>query len=144
MTHRKFEQRLNLVTIGVADLDRSRQFYRALGWTEVESPDAEHIAFFDMGGTWLALFPAGNLLEDIGMKGASPAPGGMTLAQNVRSEAEVEALLSTAEHAGARILSPAVHKPWGYSGYFADPDGTPWEVAYVPALPLDEKGMIRW
>lgn len=144
MSTPQFHQHISCISIGTADLARSRAFFKALGWHEEATPDAEVIAFFNMGGVTMALYPKQLLLEDAGIPDANPAPGGLAIAHNVQSEEEVDALLKLAVQAGGRILAPAVHKPWGYTGYFADLDGTPWEVAFVPSLPLSSEGQIQW
>lgn len=144
------EQRLSLVTLGVTDLPRSRRFYEeGLGWT-ASAASQESIVFFQLGGIGLALYSRAALAEDACLpeqNGAGPdAPGfgGITLAHNVRSREEVDAVLALARQAGARILKPAQPVFWGgYSGYFADPDGHPWEVAWNPFAPLAEDGAIR-
>ncbi|MFV0423539.1 VOC family protein [Oleidesulfovibrio sp.] len=144
MSTQQFHQHITCISIGVADLARSREFFHTLGWKEQDTPHADAIAFFNMGGITMALYPAPLLLEDAGIPLAKPAAGGITISHNVHSEKEVDDLLRLAEQAGGRILSPAVQKPWGYTGYFADIDGTPWEVAFVPSLQLSESGQIQW
>ncbi|GAC1329083.1 MAG: VOC family protein [Candidatus Dormibacteria bacterium] len=127
------EQRVSLVTLGVEDLTRARSFYEALGWGGAQQPDDE-IVFFQAGGMVFGLWRA---------LGGHGAPG-IELAHNVRSPREVDAVLSEAERAGARIVRPAVRTDWGgYSGAFADPDGYVWEIAHNPAWALAEDGSIR-
>jgi hypothetical protein len=137
------DQRISAVTLGVADLSRARSFYRdGLGWRE-GAGSSEHIVFFDMNGLVFALFPRERLAEDARLPPAGSGFGGFTLAHNVRSKAEVDELLALAERAGARILKPAEDAFWGgYSGYFADPDGHPWEVAWNPHWTLGSDGRI--
>lgn len=139
------EQRLSLVTLGVADVARSRRFYEeGLGWTP-SSASRESIVFFQLGGIALALFGRAALAEDAHLP-PTPAEGfgGITLAHNVGSRAEVDAVMAHAERAGARILKPAQDVFWGgYSGYFADPDGHPWEVAWNPFVTLGPDGSLR-
>jgi uncharacterized protein len=136
------EQRISLVTLGVADLEASRSFYERLGWRRsVEK--AEGVAFYQ-AGIVLALYPRQSLSEDLGMalSGAANAP--LTLALNVRSRIEVDRVLEEAVAAGARLLKRATDAPWGgYVGYFADPDGFAWEVAWNPHFPLDAQGRIQ-
>ncbi len=132
---------LSLVTLGVTDLARSHDFYARTGW-KVASCSNEHIVFLHGGGTTIALFPRDALLEDCGLTGNAPTPGGVTLACNVASRDEVDARLAQVVEAGGRLIAPARDKPWGYGGYFADPDGHPWEVAHVPSLTLDVEGRI--
>lgn len=133
--------RICLLTLGVADLARSRAFYEALGWKPAY-PDCDKIVFFQVGELAVALYPREELLQDCGMTGARPAPGGITLAHNVAERAMVDALMAEAVAAGGTVLDAPRDKPWGYTGYFADPDGHPWEVAHVPSLKLDEAGRI--
>ena len=136
------EQRLSIVTLGVADLDRSRRFYLdGLGWEQLEQPSDE-IVFIQMPGVAFALYPIAALAEDIGVPvPVGPAPGALTLAYNTRSEAEVDAALATAVAAGARLIKAAQKVFWGgYSGYFADPDGHLWEVAFNPYATVADDG----
>lgn len=136
------EPRLSLVTLGVADIARSRAFYEKLGF-KASSDSNEAVTFFDAGGVVLALFGRAALADDA--KAADSAPGfsGVALAHNVRSEAEVAEVLAEAEAAGATIVKPSERAFWGgQSGYFADPDGHLWEVAYNPFFPFDAAGRI--
>ncbi|MBN2191934.1 MAG: VOC family protein [Polyangiaceae bacterium] len=134
--------RLTVITLGVTDLARSRRFYcDGLGWKASSSSD-EHIVFIDVGGVVLGLYPRDLLAEDATLTPGSGF-GGVTLAQNVGSKAEVDAALQAAVKAGATLLKPAADTFWGgYSGYFADPDGHPWEVAFNPFWKLDEAGRV--
>jgi catechol 2,3-dioxygenase-like lactoylglutathione lyase family enzyme len=136
------EQRVSLVTLGVADLDRARRFYEAgLGWTRGNTDDG--VAFYQLPGMILALWSRESLAEDAGVvdKGGI---GGIALAYNARSEADVDAVLAEARAAGATILKAAAKTFWGgYSGYFADPDGHPWEVAWNPHWSFGEDGSVR-
>ena len=136
------DQRFNVVTLGVRDLARSVRFYRdGLGWTAaVETGD---FVLFNMGGVALGLYPHDLLAHDAGVKRGRDAPGGVTLTQNVASREEVDRVIASACTVGATLLRPASEKDWGgYSGYFADPDGHPWEIAYHPHFPLDERGRL--
>ncbi len=138
------EQRVSLITLGVADMERAAAFYEALGWTRVDSPDG--VIGFDLIGQTLGLYPRAALAEDIGVEDTG-APGfaGTTLAHNVREKEEVAPLLSRVEAAGGRILKPAQDVFWGgYHGYFADPDGHVWEVAWNPFSPLGPDGAFQW
>jgi uncharacterized protein len=137
------EQRLTVVTLGVSDLARARRFYcEGLGWTADRSSSAD-IVLIPVGHLVLALFPRQLLAEDAGLPDRGEGFGGITLAQNVRSKDEVDAALARAEQAGARITRPAQEVFWGgYSGYFADPDGHPWEVAYNPHWGLTPDGRL--
>lgn len=139
------DPRLTVVTLGVSDLDRSVAFYRdGLGW-RLAAASMPEIAFIQAGGVVLALFPRPLLAEDARLQDRGPSGfGGITLAQNVREPGDVDRALADAERAGARILKPAEQASWGgRSGYFADPDGYPWEVAWNPYFPLAEDGTIR-
>lgn len=140
------EQRVSLITLGVADLARSRRFYEeGLGWTPSPvSQDA--VTFYQLGSVALALFGREALAEDAHLAESGPTSGfgGITLAHNLRSKAEVDAVMAQAERAGGRILKPAQDVFWGgYSGYFADPDGHPWEVAWNPFAALGEDGSFK-
>ncbi len=138
------QQRLSLVTLGVSDLARSRAFYcEGLGW-KASSSGNEHVVFIDLGGVVLSLFSRTALAEDARLSPTGSGFSGVSLAQNVRSEADVDRALADAERAGAKILKPAEKTFWGgYAGYFADPDGHAWEVAHNPFWPLDEHGRVR-
>lgn len=136
------EQRLTLVTLGTHDLERSIAFYRGLGWEPHPSSVSGEVAFFQLGGTAFALWSRAALAEDSCVADGG-GWGGITLAHNVRSSADVDAVLAEAERAGARIGRPGAPTPWGgYSGVFLDPDGHPWEVAWNPGWPLDESGAV--
>jgi len=138
------EQRVSLITLGVADLERAAAFYEALGWARVDSPDG--VIAFDLIGQTLGLYPRAALAEELGME-ASAIGGfcGITLAHNLAEKADVAPLLARAEAAGATILKPAQDVFWGgYHGYFADPDGYVWEVAHNPFSPLGPGGEFRW
>lgn len=136
------EQRITLITLGVADLDASRSFYERLGWRRsVEK--AEGVAFYQ-ANIVLALYPRQSLAEDLGSKLKDAANAPMTLALNVRSRSEVDRVLEEAVAAGARLVKPGADAVWGgYVGYFADPDGFVWEVAWNPHFPLDAQGRIQ-
>ena len=137
------EQRISIVTLGVSDLDRIRIFYERLGWHRSKA-SAEGIIFFQVGGMALALYPRAELATDATIPGDGHGFGGMTLAYNTRSHDEVNSVLAEAESAGARILKPAQEAFWGgYSGYFSDPDGFLWEVAWNPSFPIAADGSIR-
>jgi catechol 2,3-dioxygenase-like lactoylglutathione lyase family enzyme len=136
------EQRLSLVTLGVADLARARAFYEALGWTTGASP-ADDVVFFQAGGMIVALWSREQLAEDSVVED-SGGWGGVTLAHNVRSPEEVDAVIAEAEQAGATIVRPGAATFWGgYSGVFLDPDGHPWEVAHNPRWTIAEDGSTR-
>src|SRR5918997_1094510 len=133
------EQRVSLITLGVRDLGRAKAFYEALGWTTRAEPGDE-VAFFQAGGMVVALWDRAKLAEDSGVED-SGGWGGATLAYNVRSPAEVDAVIEEARAAGAHIAREGAETFWGgYSGVFVDPDGHPWEVAHNPRWTLDEAG----
>ena len=136
------EQRVSVITLGVADLARSRAFYeKGLGWTVGDG--AEQIVFFQLTGMVLALYPRDALAEDAGVPAAGSGFAGIALAHNVGSPAAVDEVLAQAERAGGRLVKPAAKALWGgYSGYFADPDGHLWEVAYNPFWTLDRDGTV--
>ena len=139
------EQRLSLVTLGVADLARSRRFYEAgLGWRASGAGNAE-VAFYQLGALALALWGREALAADADLPDPGPGGfGGIALAHNVRSRDAVDALLARAEAAGARVLKPGTDAAWGgYTGYFADPDGHLWEVSWNPFFTLEEDGALR-
>src|SRR5262249_29208139 len=122
----RVEQRLSLVTLGVADLVRARRFYEALGWHTGASP-SDDVVFFQSGGMIVALWGRHQLAEDSGVEDGG-GWGGVTLAQNVRSPGEVDDVIEEARVAGATIARPGAPTFWGgYSGVFVDPDGHPWE-----------------
>lgn len=137
------EQRLSLVTLGVADLERSRRFYvDGLGWQP--GFDNGDVVFFQLAGIVLALFPRNDLAKDARLPAQGSGFGGIALAQNVRRREEVDAVLQQAGAAGATILKPAEDAAWGgYSGYFADPDGHPWEVAWNPHWTVNADGSVK-
>jgi catechol 2,3-dioxygenase-like lactoylglutathione lyase family enzyme len=137
------EPRRTLVTLGVADVGRSRAFYERRGFV-ASGPSDGSVAFFPAGGVVLGLFGRTALAEDAAVEEGRPGFSGVALAHNVRSEAEVEAVLAEAAAAGGRVIKPAQRAFWGgYSGYFADPDGHLWEVAHNPGFPLDTEGRIQ-
>jgi hypothetical protein len=136
------EQRLSLVTLGVRDLAVSRAFYQRLGWTESPAGN-EQVAFFQCGGLVFALWGRDALTEDAGVRPGSGFAN-VSLALNVRSKEAVDATLEEARKAGARILKAAAETSWGgYLGYFADPDGFAWEVAWNPGFEILADGAIR-
>ncbi len=135
------EQRLTIVSLGVSDLEAALRFYRdGLGWKLSSASTGDFALFAMAGGIGLVLYPRQLLADDAGIDDAGEF-GGVTLAQNVSDREQVDSLLAEAVAAGGTVTSPAVEKPWGYTGYFSDPDGHPWEVAFVPSLPLRD-GML--
>jgi catechol 2,3-dioxygenase-like lactoylglutathione lyase family enzyme len=136
------EQRVSLVTLGVRDLGRARQFYESLGWTTGAEP-GDDVAFFQAGGMIVALWGRDELAEDSCVED-SGGWGGIALAYNARSPGEVDAVLSEAAAAGATIARPGAETFWGgYSGVFVDPEGHPWEVAHNPHWTLLDDGSVR-
>ena len=136
------EQRLSLVTLGVGDLDRAVGFYEALGWKVENDYKEQGVAFFTSGGMVVALCDRVELANDSAVDDPG-GWGGVTLAHNVRSPEEVDAVLAEAEAAGATIGKPGAETFWGgYSGLFIDPDGHPWEVAHNPHWTIGEDGSI--
>jgi hypothetical protein len=138
------EQRLSVVTLGVADLGRARAFYEALGWRALPGPDG--VVFFQLPGMVFALWSRRALLDDAGLKPTGedqpPAPS-IALAHNCRSRAAVDAVFTEAMRAGGRGLKSPREVFWGgYSGYFADPDGHLWEVAFNPHWTIDAAGGV--
>lgn len=128
------EPRITLVTLGVADLDRSVRFYRDGLGLPLEEYNGS-IAFFRLSGTWLSLFPRHELAADAGVPADGSGFRGFSLAHNVSTREEVDRLLAVAVAAGADLVKEAEDAFWGgYSGYFADPDGCLWEVAWNPFM----------
>jgi catechol 2,3-dioxygenase-like lactoylglutathione lyase family enzyme len=137
------EQRVSIVTLGVADLKRSREFYERLGWRRAMAK-AEGIVFFQAGGIALALYPRDELAKDARVPPHGDGFTGVSLAYNARKRAEVDSVLAEAEAAGAKLLKTAQEAFWGgYSGYFSDPDGFLWEVAWNPSFAIAADGSIR-
>jgi uncharacterized protein len=136
------EQRVSVLTLGVKDLSHARAFYvDGLGWKPVyEDPQ---IIFFQAGGMVFALYLAAELAADSNADPASFGRAPMSLGYNVRTRIEVDEVLAAAVHAGATLLKPARDAVWGgYSGYFADPDGFAWEVAWNPPWKLESEGTL--
>lgn len=136
------DQRISLITLACRDVVAAKAFYVRLGWTVWPGIDSAEIAFFQCGGMVLALYEADALDDDTGLTGARP--GGITLAVNVGLRDEVDSGLADALAAGATLLKAAEVKPWGgYVAYFADPEGHPWEISWVPQFPLGADGSLR-
>jgi predicted lactoylglutathione lyase len=136
------DQRLSLVTLGVADLERSRAFYEGIGWNTGAAP-GDDVVFFQCGGMVVALWDRARLAEDSTVSDGG-GWGGVTLAYNTRSPAEVDAAIEEARAAGAAIGREPAETFWGgYSGLFLDPDGHPWEVAHNPHWAVDDDGSVR-
>jgi predicted lactoylglutathione lyase len=136
------DQRLSLVTLGVADLAHARGFYEALGWKSGAAPD-DDVVFFQAGAMIVALWGREQLAEDSGVEDPG-GWGGITLAYNARSPEEVDAVIAEAENAGAQIARHGAETFWGgYSGVFLDPDGHPWEVAHNPHWTIEDDGSVK-
>lgn len=138
------EQRISLITLGVGDMEAVAAFYTALGWQKVDSEDG--VIAFDLPGQTLALYPKDKLADDLGI-GPEQIGGfsGLTLGYNVRERSGVADLLARVELVGGRVLKPACDVFWGgHHGYFADPEGHVWEVAFNPFSPLDARGGFQW
>ena len=132
------EQRISLITLGVADVSRARAFYERLGW---RGQEAEETVFFQAGGMALVLWGRAKLAADSGIEDRDA--GGVVLAHNVRTRADVDALLAGAASAGAEITQPARETFYGgYAGHFRDPDGHVWEIAWNPGFPLGPDGSL--
>ena len=136
------EQRVSLITLGVADVQRARAFYERLGWSTKAASD-DDVVFFQAGGLVVALWGRQELAADSGVRDTR-GWGGVTLAHNVASPGEVDATLAEAKAAGATIPRAGADTFWGgYSGVFVDPDGHPWEVAHNPHWTLLPDGSVR-
>ncbi len=137
------EQRVSIITLGVTDLERSRQFYERIGWRR-SMASSEGIVFFQSGGMAVALYPREAVAKDANVAPEGSGFQGLTLAYNARNRSEVDTVLVDAVAAGAKLLKPAQEAFWGgYSGYFSDPDGFLWEVAWNPSFPIAADGSIR-
>jgi predicted lactoylglutathione lyase len=136
------KQRLNVITLGVADLERARRFYEALGWKTGADP-GDDVVFFQAGEMVVALWDRARLAEDSTVEDA-PGWGGVTLAVNLGSRAEVDAVTEEARAAGAQIGREPAETFWGgYSAVFIDPDGHPWEVAHNPHWTVTADGGVK-
>ena len=135
--------RINIITLGVEDFQKSLAFYKdGLGW-ELSKASNDNIAFFPLNGIVLALYPKDALAEDVRVSPEGSGFSGVTLAYNANNPEEVDNILITVEKLGANIVKRAEKVFWGgYSGYFADPNGFLWEVAYNPYFTFDEKGNL--
>lgn len=138
------DQRISLITLGVADMRRAAAFYEALGWTRTPGPDG--VIAFDLIGQTLGLYPKADLARDMGLDpGQITGFFGITLAHNVPHKADVSPLVDRAVAAGARIIKPPHDVFWGgHIAYFADPDGHVWEIAHNPFSPLGPNGEFQW
>jgi uncharacterized protein len=139
----KLKPTIALVTLGVHDLARAKKFYTDLGWTPSEQ-FSEGVAFFQLNGIILSLFPRKELAKDANLPDSAPGFSGISLAHNVASDSEVDAVLAHAVACGAKLIKPAEKVFWGgYSGYFSDTEGHLWEVAHNPFAHFDENGQLR-
>lgn len=138
------EPRVSLITLGVSDLDRAQRFYEQLGWKRSAASAAGEVAFYQAGGLALALWWSDKLAEDARVPAAGEGFRRVAFAYNVRSAEEVDRTLAEAEAAGGTITKPAEDSPYfnGRTGYFADPEGHLWEVAYNPSFPLGPDGSL--
>jgi hypothetical protein len=137
------EQRVSIITLGVRDLNHSREFYERLGWQR-SMADNEGIVFFQVGGMALAFYPRNELVKDANVLADGSGFAGITLAYNTRTRDEVDSVLAQAQSAGAKLLKRAAEAFWGgYSGYFSDPDGFAWEVAWNPFFQIAADGSIK-
>jgi len=135
---------ISLITLGVADVAKATSFYERLGFVRSKRASQESVSFFQAGPVVLALWGRYAQRDDAQAAEFWTGNGGIAVAQNLTSEAEVDAMMARAEAAGARILKPAAKTFWGgYDGYFADLDGHVWEVAFNPFWELDEGGRVR-
>jgi uncharacterized protein len=135
------EQRISLVTLGVADLKRSLAFYEELGW---RGQEVQGTVFFQAGGQAVVLWSRELLAADCGIADdGNIGFGGIALAHNVRSRAEVDRIIGAAQAAGAEVTKPATETFYGgYAGYFRDPDGHAWEIAFNPGFTLNNAGEL--
>ncbi len=135
---------ISFVTLGVSDLEASTRFYAALGLTP-HPRSCENITFFDMAGQILGLCGTDMLAEDAGLEPSLGGFGGIALAHNVATAEEVQPLIDRAVEAGGAQLRPASEPPWGgLRGYFADPDGHAWEVAWNPGITIEQDGRVSF
>ncbi|WP_293859411.1 VOC family protein [uncultured Alsobacter sp.] len=136
------DQRMSLITLGVQDVARARAFYERLGWT-ASSESQEGCAFFQAGGTVLALYGRADLARDLGQEAGGPPGAGVTLALNVADPAAVESTIAGFVEAGGTLVKPAHKAFWGGTiGFVADPDGFIWEIAFNPFWTFDSRGNV--
>ncbi|MES9854168.1 MAG: VOC family protein [Candidatus Thiodiazotropha sp. L084R] len=133
------QPRINLITLGVTNLTKSIQFYEKLGLPRYDF-ESDAVAFFELQGSWLGLYPKSALEEDVGLSLGEAGQSPVTLAHNLSDRARVDGVMAEASAAGAKVIKPAQETFWGgYSGYFTDPDGFLWEVAHVPQFWIGPK-----
>jgi catechol 2,3-dioxygenase-like lactoylglutathione lyase family enzyme len=137
-------QHLHLITLGVRDFEKSKQFYKeTLGW-KPSAASSEDIVFIQAGGIVISIFPREKLAEDAFVSSEGSGFSGITLAYNAQSESEVDEIVADLKSKGVKIIKEPQKVFWGgYSSYFADPDGYLWEVAYNPFFPFDEQGNLK-
>jgi uncharacterized protein len=134
---------VTLITLTVADIAKATRFYESLGFVKSKSASQDEVSFFRAGGIVLSLWDRKEQIQDANAGTLWDGNGGIVVAQNVASAAEVDAMLAKAKGAGARILKPGTKTAWGgYNGYFADPDGHLWELAHNPHWELDKDGQL--
>jgi predicted lactoylglutathione lyase len=134
---------ITLITLTVADIAKATRFYESLGFAKSKSESQDAVSFFRAGGIVLSLWDREAQIQDANAGTLWDGNGGIVVAQNVGSAAEVDAMLAKAKAAGARILKPGTKIAWGgYNGYFADPDGHLWELAHNPHWELDKDGQL--
>ena len=137
------DQRISLITLGVADMDCATAFYDALGWAKVDTQDG--VVAYDLIGQTLGLYPIAKLADDLGLPESALGHGGATYGYNTRSKDEVAEVLALAEAAGGTVIKSAQDVFWGgHHGFFRDPDGHIWEVAFNPFSALREDGAFCW
>ena len=139
------EQRISIITLAVSDLAKSKAFYDSLGWKAINEDEAEGIVAYNINGMAFALYPYAKLGEEFDVPSEMPTHAAFTMAYNTRSENEVDDVLKHVQSVGGNVVKMAEKVFWGgYSGYFADPDGNMWEVAYNPFSPLGPNGEFQW
>ncbi len=145
MDHRVMQQRISIITLGVADLNKAKAFYDALGWKVASDETLEEIVAYDLQSMALALYPWEKLALDAQVPVERSGYSSFSIAHNLNSEEEVSELLSKIPTAGGTILKPATKAFWGgFSGCFADPDGHIWEIAFNPFAKLGPNGEFQW
>lgn len=135
------DQRVSMVTLGVSDLSRAVDFYQRLGW---QGQEVDETVFYQLGGLGLVLWGDDKLADDAGLEPTAPTGfRGVVLAHNVRQKQDVDAVMAEAHAAGGAVVRAPIETFYGgYAGYFADPDGHVWEVAYNPGFPLNDDGSL--
>lgn len=132
------KSKISLITLGVSNLEKSLRFYRdGLGFPTHDYKEDQDVVFFKLEGSWLSLYPKEKLAEDATVSSSGSGFTGITLAHNVKTKEEVDEVVKQALNAGAKLIKKPQEVFWGgYSGYFADPDGYLWEIAYNPFMDL--------